>query len=121
MKGGLLRGLATFMILTELASGPKCGYEIGKDISGKLGDGLPPGYVYVMLNMLERKGLVVGVEAGPRRKKTYRLTDKGVQFLLEHEQHIGKLISLLQEVQGVVKALRQGQVVSNIKSGEGVG
>jgi DNA-binding PadR family transcriptional regulator len=109
MKGGLLRGLATFMILAELAEGPKCGYEINKDISQKVGGKLPPGYVYVMLSMLEKKGLVESSPVG-ERKKEYMITEKGIDFLVEHEQHIDKVIALLREVEGVVRSLRYSRL-----------
>ncbi|WP_117354602.1 PadR family transcriptional regulator [Acidilobus sp. 7A] len=109
MKGGLLKGLATFLILAELADRPKCGYEIGKEISKKVGGKLPPGYVYVMLGTLERKGLVES-ERSAGRKKEYRLTESGVRFLIEHEEHIKRLIELLSEVQGVVKGLKETEL-----------
>lgn len=119
MKGGLLRGLATFMILAELAERPKCGYEVGKDISQKVGGKLPPGYVYVMLSMLEKKGLVESSPAG-ERKKEYRITEKGIDFLIEHEQHIDKVIALLREVQDVARSLRYSrlQESSGLRKGE---
>ena len=111
MPRGLLRGLATLLILAELAEGPKCGYEISKSISEKLGDSLPPGYVYVMLSSLRKKGLVVEVgasESPARRKRVYAISDQGREFLVRHLERVDAMISLLKEVRSVAERLAAG-------------
>ena len=106
MAGGLLKGVAALMILAELSQGPKCGYEINSAISRRLGASLPPGYVYVMLRQLERRGLVEPLsQGGARRKKSYRITERGLAFLLQHEDKIDKLISILNYVKAALRQL----------------
>ncbi len=107
MAGGLLKGVAALMILAELLQGPKCGYEINAAISQRMGASLPPGYVYVMLRQLERRGLVEPVESGEgRRKRNYRITERGLAFLFQHEDKIDRLISVLSYVKEAVGQLK---------------
>ncbi len=113
MKRGLLRGLATFMILAELTEGPKRGYEIDRALSSKLDAGLPPGYIYVMLERLERKGLVRAEGgSGRRRHKAYSITTEGLNFLLEHEEHIKRLMRLLQDISIALETIRERLPIS---------
>ncbi len=106
MAGGLLKGVAALMILAELSQGPKCGYEINSAISKRLGESLPPGYVYVMLRQLERRGLVEPLPSGgARRKKSYRITGRGLAFLLQHEEKVDRLISVLSYLRAALRQL----------------
>ncbi|MGC9210048.1 MAG: PadR family transcriptional regulator [Acidilobus sp.] len=105
MRGGLLKGVAALMVLAELIEGPKCGYEINSTISKRLGAALPPGYVYVILRHLEKEGFVVSEASAykARRKRTYRITEKGLQFLIQHEDKVDRLMSILSYVKSVME------------------
>ena len=117
-----MRGLATLLILAELAEGPKCGYEISKSISEKLGDSLPPGYVYVMLGSLKKKGLVVEVgtsEPPTRRKKIYAISDQGREFLIRHLERVDVMISLLKDVKRAAERLAAKQEIGGLDAPSG--
>ncbi|MGC9072352.1 MAG: PadR family transcriptional regulator [Acidilobus sp.] len=108
VQGGLLKGVAALMILAELIDGSKCGYEINSTISRRLGTSLPPGYVYVMLRHLESKGFVKSepLPNGVRRKRTYSVTEEGLTFLLEHEDKIDRLLSVLSYIKSTMASAK---------------
>jgi DNA-binding PadR family transcriptional regulator len=70
------------LILTSLASGPKHGYALQKDIEAFAGTSLGPGTLYGAISRLEERGLIEPAgEAG--RRRPYRLTAAGEQALAE--------------------------------------
>jgi|SRR5690242_5671419 DNA-binding PadR family transcriptional regulator len=70
------------LILTSLASGPKHGYALQKDIEAFAGTNLGPGTLYGAIARLEERGLIEPAgEAG--RRRPYRLTAAGEQSLAE--------------------------------------
>jgi DNA-binding PadR family transcriptional regulator len=73
------------LILTSLASGPKHGYALTKDIEEFAGIELGPGTLYGALVRLEREGLIEGLP-GDDRRRPYRLTAKGTRALGVHLQ-----------------------------------
>jgi DNA-binding PadR family transcriptional regulator len=68
------------LILTSLASGPKHGYALCKDIESFAGVRLGPGTLYGALGRLDTRGLIepVGVDA---RRRPYRITAAGRRAL----------------------------------------
>jgi len=64
------------LILTSLASGPKHGYALQRDIAAFAGVRLGPGTLYGAIGRLEERGLIEPV-ADHGRARPYRLTDAG--------------------------------------------
>jgi len=83
------RGFLRLYILTQLAQGPRSGYDVIQTIEEKTeGAWRPgPGTVYPLLKSLEREGLIgaVGTGRGRRRgaSRAYSLTRKGRKRLDE--------------------------------------
>ena len=68
------------LIMTSLASGPKHGYALAKDIAGFAGVTLGPGTLYGAITRLERRGLIEPVGDEDRRRP-YELTAAGKRAL----------------------------------------
>ena len=64
------------LILTSLASGPKHGYALAKDIEDFAGVTLGPGTLYGAITRLEERGLIEAT-AGDHRRRPYRITADG--------------------------------------------
>jgi DNA-binding PadR family transcriptional regulator len=64
------------LILTSLASGPKHGYALAKDIEEFAGVTLGPGTLYGAITRLEERGLIEAA-AGDNRRRPYRITAGG--------------------------------------------
>jgi DNA-binding PadR family transcriptional regulator len=64
------------LILTSLASGPKHGYALARDIAGFAGVTLGPGTLYGAITRLEEAGFIepAGQE---QRRRPYRITASG--------------------------------------------
>ncbi|BBE41976.1 PadR family transcriptional regulator [Conexivisphaera calida] len=85
-KYRLLRGIVSLLILRYLVEDEQCGYGLRKRISEILGEALPPGYIYVMLKTLRKRGLVEGRESSRKGRRIvyYKITEKGREFLVNH-------------------------------------
>ena len=70
------------LILTSLASGPKHGHALAKDIEGFAGVHLGPGALYGAITRLEERGLIEPLAAEDRRRP-YRITGAGSTALAE--------------------------------------
>jgi DNA-binding PadR family transcriptional regulator len=68
------------LILTSLASGPKHGYALTKDIEAFAGVTLGPGTLYGAITRLEERGLIEP-EAVEERRRPYRITAAGRRAL----------------------------------------
>lgn len=81
----LMRGAGPVAVLKLLERGEKYGYELVQDLTRESGGVLAMGQstLYPMLYNLEAKKLVVSRidKTGPRSRKYYRLTDKGLKRL----------------------------------------
>ncbi|HEX7460056.1 MAG TPA: PadR family transcriptional regulator [Acidimicrobiales bacterium] len=64
------------LILTSLASGPKHGHALSKDIESFAGVTLGPGALYGAITRLEERGLIEPL-GGDDRRKPYRITAAG--------------------------------------------
>src|SRR3974390_1727068 len=66
------------LILTSLASGPKHGYALTKDIEEFAGVTLGPGTLYGAIARLEERGLIAPEPVGSdARRRPYRITGEG--------------------------------------------
>ena len=68
------------LILTSLASGPKHGHALAKDIEAFAGVRLGPGALYGAITRLEERGLIEPLGADDRRRP-YRITAAGTAAL----------------------------------------
>ena len=64
------------LILTSLASGPKHGHALAKDIEAFAGVTLGPGALYGAITRLDQRGLIQAVPSDDRRRP-YRITADG--------------------------------------------
>jgi DNA-binding PadR family transcriptional regulator len=64
------------LILTSLASGPKHGYALTKDIEQFAGVDLGPGTLYGAITRLEARGFIEPLQTDERRRP-YRITASG--------------------------------------------
>lgn len=68
------------LILTSLASGPKHGHGLTKDIESFAGVRLGPGTLYGAITRLEERGLIIPLETHDRRRP-YQITQLGTAVL----------------------------------------
>jgi DNA-binding PadR family transcriptional regulator len=78
------------LLLTSLASGPKHGYALSKDVEDFAGVTLSPGTLYGALTRLEDLGLIEPLEELDRRRP-YRLTTNGAQVLRDVTNEMRRL------------------------------
>jgi DNA-binding PadR family transcriptional regulator len=81
---------APFLILTSLATGPKHGYALSKDIEEFSGADLSPGTLYGAITRLEELGLIEPLPEDDRRRP-YRLTASGAQVLRDVTNEMRRL------------------------------
>ncbi len=70
------------LVLTSLASGPKHGHALLKDIETFAGDRLGAGTLYGAIGRLEERGLIVALAEDDRRRP-YEITPAGAALLRE--------------------------------------
>jgi DNA-binding PadR family transcriptional regulator len=80
----------SFLLLTSLASGPKHGYALSKDVEEFAGVTLSPGTLYGAITRLEELGLIAPL-AGVERRRPYRITTSGTQALREVTSEMRRL------------------------------
>lgn len=78
------------LILTSLASGPKHGYALARDIGAFSGAELGPGTLYGAITRLEERGLIEPLEQDQRRRP-YRLTAAGRAELAAAVRELGAI------------------------------
>ena len=103
------KGSAELLILAQLESRPRHGYEIGVEIERRSGGAVSfqIASLYPVLYRLERKGLIAGqwVEApGQRRRRYYKLTRAGRKSLAEQRQSWSAFLTALQQAGGLENA-----------------
>ena len=84
------------LVLTSLASGPKHGHALLKDIETFAGDRLGAGTLYGAIARLEERGLIAALPERDRRRP-YELTAAGAALFQE-------VISEMDQVIGIGKA-----------------
>ena len=90
IRGSSDRGV---LVLTSLASGPKHGYALIKDIEVFSGVKMGPGTLYGCLSKLEEAGLVEALPAQERRHP-YRITAQGSATLRERLSESARIAKL---------------------------
>jgi PadR family transcriptional regulator PadR len=103
------KGSAEFLVLAQLESRPRHGYEIGVEIERRSAGAVSfqIASLYPVLYRLEAKGLIAGkwVEAaGQRRRRYYRLTPQGRKTLTEQRRSWASFVTALQSAGGLENA-----------------
>jgi PadR family transcriptional regulator, regulatory protein PadR len=99
----LVAASATPMVLGILAEGASYGYAILRRINELSGGELDwtEGLLYPLLHRIERLGYVESSwqsVAGERRRKYYRITDKGLAELAEQRRQWDTVVDALKEI-----------------------
>jgi DNA-binding PadR family transcriptional regulator len=92
------------LILTSLASGPKHGHALAKDIEEFAGATLGPGALYGAITRLEERGLIEPLEADDRRRP-YRITAAGTAQLAETVADMRRIADVGASRLGRIKAM----------------
>jgi DNA-binding PadR family transcriptional regulator len=82
-----------FLILTSLASGPKHGHALAKDIAAFAGVNLGPGALYGAITRLEERGLIEPL-SGIERRRPYRITEAGSKSLATAVADMRRLVDV---------------------------
>jgi len=82
-----------FLILTSLASGPKHGHALAKDIAAFAGVELGPGALYGAITRLEERGLIEPLD-GEDRRRPYRITEAGSASLTSAVADMRRLVDV---------------------------
>jgi DNA-binding PadR family transcriptional regulator len=89
MIGEALKGHLDLLLLAILAEGPAHGYAVIESLRRRSGGvfDLPEGTIYPALHRLEEQGLLLSrwSEDGPRRKRIYQLSPKGLLALARRQ------------------------------------
>ncbi len=98
-KGGL-----KLLILEMLRTNPMHGYAIMKELEERFAIPTPSaGVIYPTLASLRRAGLIEVIGSGKREKKTYRITEKGLEYLEEHKEELREIIHKMEIYKGFRK------------------
>jgi DNA-binding PadR family transcriptional regulator len=100
MNERIIKNFLDIIIMGELRNGSLSGYDIISFIHNKFQLLVSSGTIYSLLYSLERNGLIEGV--WDERKRTYRLTEKGVHMvdaLLKSNQEIKAFLTTFLKVQ----------------------
>ncbi len=89
-----ITSLVKFYTLLLLGEKQQHGYEIIKEISGKIGKKVSAGETYPFLKSLVEQGYVRILKSGKRDKKVYGLTQEGRKFLKILLNRFGDLIDI---------------------------
>ena len=89
-----INNMVKFYILCMLVAEPKHGYDLMKDLEGKLGRRISASNVYQFLNILRKNKLIRSDKIGKRDKKTYILTHEGKNFTKDMFSKFGDLINI---------------------------
>jgi DNA-binding PadR family transcriptional regulator len=91
----MFKGFQKLIVLEELRSGSKSGYDIIKKIEELTGK-WSPGYVYPLLKEFKEKGFITEKQEG--RKKIYKLNIKGKKFLKRIEESRRTMLTSLASI-----------------------
>lgn len=103
------KGTAELLILAQLETRPRHGYEIGVEIERRSGGvvAFQPASLYPVLYRLERKGWITGQwveKSGERRRRFYKLTPAGRKMLAEQREDWATFLTALQQTAGLQDA-----------------
>ena len=94
MGGIKINNTIKMYALCLLATGPKHGYELMKELESKLSRSISASNVYPFLNILIKNRLIKIEKTGNRDKKVYHLTPEGKRFTKQLFSRFGDLISV---------------------------
>ncbi|MBS3101109.1 PadR family transcriptional regulator [Candidatus Woesearchaeota archaeon] len=89
-----INNMIKFYTLCLLASKPKHGYELMKELEERLGIRISASHVYPFLSILRKNKLIKFDKVGKRDKKSYTLTHKGRNFTNHMFTKFGDLINI---------------------------
>lgn len=89
-----INNMVKFYTLCLLASGPKHGYDLIKELEEKLERKISASNVYPFLATLRKNKLIKFDKVGKRDKKTYYLTHEGKGFTKQMFSKFGDLINI---------------------------
>lgn len=84
--------MVKFYTILLLRESPKHGYDLMKELEGKLGVRIGASQVYPFLCTLEKNRLISIKSTGERDKKVYSLTAEGRKFIGRYLERFGDLI-----------------------------
>jgi len=94
MGGVKINNMVKLYALCLLATGPKHGYELMKELESKLGRSISASNVYPFLDVLIKNKLIKIEKTGNRDKKVYHLTPEGKKFTKQMFSRFGDLINV---------------------------
>jgi len=102
----LKKGTADLLVLAQLESQDRHGYEISAQIDQRSGGlvSFNVASLYPVLYRLEKRGLIVGrwvEKAGQRRRRYYRLTAAGRKMLSTERDNWSAFMMAIQKASGV--------------------
>ena len=89
-----INNMVKFYTLCLLATDPKHGYDLIKELQEKLGRRISASNVYPFLSILRKNKLIKFDKVGKRDKKTYYLTNEGKTFTKQMFSKFGDLINI---------------------------
>src|SRR5687768_11488860 len=105
-EAALKKGTAELLVLAQLESRARHGYEIGQQIAARGAGGVSfqPASLYPVLYRLERRGLIAGrwvEKPNQRRRRYYRLTPEGRRVLHQQRKSWRSFIQAVQLAAGL--------------------
>ncbi len=94
MVGVKVNNMVKFCTLYLLATGPKHGYDLMKELEDKLGRKISASNIYPFLDTLIKNRLIKIKKTGNREKKVYTLTEQGKKFTKGMFSRFGGLIDI---------------------------
>ena len=98
------KGAAELLVLAQLEAQPCHGYEIARRIGERSGGvvSFKVTSLYPILHKLEERGLISGrwIEKGGRRRRHYRLTEKGRKALANERRDWNDFMSAVETASG---------------------
>jgi DNA-binding PadR family transcriptional regulator len=89
-----VNNMVKFYTLCLLATGPKHGYDLMKDLEARLNRSISASNIYPFLNILIKNKLIKIKKTGKREKKIYILTEDGKKFTKNMFSRFGDLIDI---------------------------
>ena len=106
----ILSGIMTLLVLRRLVDKPAHGYGLQSFLSEVLERPIPPGTIYVILPTLRSRGLIAikrKATVNGRNVVEYGITDRGTQFLLEHEEPLRTVRKVIDELVDSITHLKK--------------
>jgi DNA-binding PadR family transcriptional regulator len=119
--GGMRRmfdqGDLKFVVLALIAEQPRHGYEIIKEIEGRVGGAYAPspGVIYPLLTMLEEMGLVE-LSASEGAKKLFAITEHGKAELEANKANVDALFARIEAARETFSSGRAPQIVRAVEN-----